>query len=293
MPPIRYRSAEEDSARWRDFPLRPGDVVISSRSKHGTTWMQMIVALLVFRTPRLPAPLAALSPWLDWLVVPPGETYARLAAQRHRRFVKTHTPLDGLPLDPHVTYVVVARHPLDAAVSLWHQSANLDRERIRQLTGAPTAGRPVHQPLHDWLTAWIERTVDPADALDSLPGVLHHLSDAWSRREAANVLLVHYADLQTDLAGQMRRVAAALGITVDPGTWPGLVEAATFAAMRSRSAELAPDPVGVLKDPDAFFRSGRSGSWRPVLSTAEHQRYLRRAAGLAPADLRDWLHRPD
>jgi hypothetical protein len=55
--PIRYQSAEEDSARWSGFPFREGDIVISARSKSGTTWMQMICALLVFRTPDLPAPL--------------------------------------------------------------------------------------------------------------------------------------------------------------------------------------------------------------------------------------------
>ena len=79
----------------------------------------------------------------DWLGAPQQDVYKRLAAQRHRRFIKTHTPLDGVPLDPRVHYVVVARHPLDMAVSLYHQGANLDRARIRQLTGAaPVAGEP-------------------------------------------------------------------------------------------------------------------------------------------------------
>jgi hypothetical protein len=30
----------------------------------------MIRALLIFQTPELPAPLARLSPWLDWLIIP-------------------------------------------------------------------------------------------------------------------------------------------------------------------------------------------------------------------------------
>src|SRR5690349_4032189 len=120
--PVRYRSSDEDSARWLGFPPRPGDIVISTRSKSGTTWMQMICALLIFQTPDLPAPLAELSPWLDWLTSPADEVYAELAAQPHRRFIKTHTPLDGVPLHEQCTYVVVARHPLDMAVSLHHQS---------------------------------------------------------------------------------------------------------------------------------------------------------------------------
>ena len=83
--PFRYQSPDEDSARWLGFPFRDGDIVISSRSKTGTTWVQMICALLIFRTPQLPAPLAQLSPWLDHLIVPPEQVYARLTAQHHRR----------------------------------------------------------------------------------------------------------------------------------------------------------------------------------------------------------------
>ena len=149
--PFRYRSPEEDSARWLGFPFRDGDIVISTRSKTGMTWVQMICALLVFQTPELPAPLGQLSPWLDHLIAPRDQVYARLAAQRHRRFIKTHTPLDGIPLDPRATYLVTARHPLDMAVSLYHQGGNIDRARVRQLTGrpGPAGPPPPRKPLHD------------------------------------------------------------------------------------------------------------------------------------------------
>lgn len=291
--PVRYTSPEEDSARWLGFPFRDGDIVISTRSKSGTTWLQMICALLVFGTPDLPAPLAQLSPWLDWLVTPRVEVRARLAAQTHRRFVKTHTPLDGVPLDPRATYVVVARHPLDMAVSLYHQGDNLDRERLAALTGAAaTAPRRPRLELRDWLLEWALRDADPRDELDSLPGVLWHLSDAWARRDALNVVLVHYHDLSTDLDGEMRRLAGRLGVTVDEAAWPALVDAAGFDRMRARAAELAPDPAGVMKDRAAFFRRGRSGAGREVLSGDEMARYHERAARLAPADLLAWLHRP-
>ena len=91
--------------------------------------------------------------------------YARLAAQPHRRFVKTHTPLDGVAIDPRATYIVVARHPLDMAVSLYHQGGNLDRERIAELTGqpAPTGPPAPRPPLREWLRGWIDRDVDPRE----------------------------------------------------------------------------------------------------------------------------------
>ncbi|XTZ16815.1 sulfotransferase domain-containing protein [Micromonospora echinospora] len=291
--PVRYRSAEEDSGRWLAFPLRPGDIVVSTRSKSGTTWMQTICALLIFQTVDLPAPLAQLSPWLDWLITPRQQVYDQLAAQQHRRFIKTHTPLDGLPIAPHVSYIVVARHPLDMAVSLYHQGGNIDRERLRQLTGAPQSDDtpPAPPPLRSWLVRWTESDRNPREAMDSLPGVLWHLTDAWRRRDEPNVLLVHYDDLLADLEGEMRRIAAWLGIDVPAERWATLVEAATFDAMRQRAQILVPDAVGVFKDRRAFFRTGRSGAGEALLSAEELNRYHRRTAELAPPDFLAWLHR--
>jgi len=250
-------------------------------------------ALLIFDGPEFPAPLGRLSPWLDQMIRPLDQAYAAYDAQQHRRFIKTHTPLDGIPLDARATYVVVARHPLDAAVSLYHQGDNLDRDRIRRLTGQPESNAPASpRPLlHEWLLAWIDDRARPEDQLDSLPGVLWHLSDAWARRGEPNVVLVHYDDLVIDLEGEMRRLAPLLGITVRDDTWPGLLAAATFDSMRSRAQRAAPNPDSVLKDPAAFFRRGTSGAGREVLTTDEMARYHARTAQLAPPDLLAWLHR--
>ena len=287
---VRYRSSDDDSDRWSGFPFRDGDIVISTRSKSGTTWMQMICALLVFGSPDLPAPLAEISPWVDHRVEPVAGVLARLEAQTHRRFMKTHTPLDGIPVDPRATYVVVARHPLDMAVSLYHQGDNLDRERLAELTGSPVRPRAPRPGLHDWLVRWTTADVTALEQPDSLVGVLHHLTDAWLR-DRPNILLVHYDDLLADLDHEMRRVADRLGVEVPAESWPLLVGAATFDAMRSRSEQLVPDTLGVLKDRSRFFRSGRSGTGREVLSPEELATYDRRVAALAPPDLVAWLHR--
>ena len=299
--PHRYVSDEEDSARWTGFPFRGGDIVISTRSKTGTTWVQMICALLIFQTPELPAPLGRLSPWLDHLIRPREDVVAMLEAQDHRRFIKTHTPLDGIPIDPRATYVVTGRHPLDAAVSLYYQGANIDRAKVRALTGAPEPAVPdqarPRRPLHDWLMAyvtgdakpWIARP-DPRDDLDSLPGLMWHLSDAWARRNKPNVLLVHYADLSADLAGEMHRIAGRLGIEIPDARWPALVQAATFESMKRTPETLVPT-AGILKSDAAFFRRGTSGAGREVLDAGELAIYQARVAGLGPPGLLAWLDR--
>jgi aryl sulfotransferase len=290
-PPVRYRSADEDSGRWIGFPFRDGDIVISARSKTGTTWVQMICALLIFQTPDLPDSLDRLSPWLDFLTTPRDEVYARLAAQEHRRFIKTHTPLDGIPLDHRVTYLVTARHPLDMAVSLHHQGDNIDRRRMRQLTGQPEPTDPPRprKPVREWLLDWIDRDADPRAEMDSLPGVMWHLSDAWARRAEPHVLLVHYDRLAADLDGEMRRLAAHLGIAVPEQSWPRLVHAATFDKMRADAEQFVPGG-GVLKSSAAFFRRGRSGAGREILTNEEIAHYHTRAALMAPPDMLRWLH---
>ena len=292
MPARRYVSPEEDSGRWLRFGFREGDIVVSARSKHGTTWVQTILLLLIHQQPDLPAPLAQLSPWLDHLVEPLDAVVARLDAQAHRRVIKTHTPLDGVPLEDEVTYVVIARHPLDAAVSLYYQGANIDRERLRQLVGGTTGDRDTAAPpaVEQWLRSWIDAETDPAESLDSLPGVMWHLSDAWKRRDEPNIVLVHYDELLRDLSGEMQRLADRLHIEVPNPCWNDLVEAATFRQMRARAERLVPDASGILRDKKAFFRQGRSGAARELIGDKYLRRYRDRVRALAPLDLLAWLH---
>ncbi|MFI5959127.1 sulfotransferase domain-containing protein [Cryptosporangium sp. NPDC051539] len=153
----------------------------------------MICALLIFRTPRLPAPLTGLSPWVDMRLRPIDDLRAELDQQRHRRFLKTHTPLDGLPAAPGVTYLVIGRDPRDVAVSMDHHRAHLDDHRIRALLGESTE-TPAAPPTVDQrrrILRWINDERPPTVNLDSLRSVVAHLDQAWSRRHDPAVVLLH------------------------------------------------------------------------------------------------------
>jgi aryl sulfotransferase len=79
----------------------------------GTTWMQQIVNLLIFQSPE-PRPLGELSPWLDNRIHLPIEVVLpKIEAQTHRRFLKSHLPLDALPIYDEVKYIHVARAVLN------------------------------------------------------------------------------------------------------------------------------------------------------------------------------------
>jgi len=121
---VRYHTSFTDSARWDGFVFRTGDIVISTPAKCGTTWLQMICALEIFKSATFGRPLDQVSPWLDVLLRPLTGVLADLGAQAHRRFIKTHTPLDGLPFDDRVTYLCASRDPRDVAVSLDSHARN-------------------------------------------------------------------------------------------------------------------------------------------------------------------------
>ncbi len=120
-----YQNYVLDSTRWQHYQPRADDIVISTPPKSGTTWTQEIVRQLVFcgqsdAPERDSLALRQVSPWLDHRRFPLDETLNRLEAQQHRRFIKTHLPLDGLPFLPQVKYIVVGRDARDTAMSMWN-----------------------------------------------------------------------------------------------------------------------------------------------------------------------------
>ena len=299
----RYRSIVADSQRWDGFELRDDDIVISTPAKCGTTWMQMLCALLVFQTPELPDRLTELSPWLDMQTAPRDEVVAALEAQEHRRFIKSHTPLDGLPYDERVTYICVGRDPRDVAVSWDNHFANMNLEvfigaraaavGLDDLAEVMPDGPPIPpEDPRERFWQWVEDDTEPGGGTSNLRATLHHLSTFWEVREEPNVVLFHYTDLKADLEGQLRRLAAALAVELDEDRVSELVQAATFDSMRDRAERLAPEVQtdGFWNDTNRFFHAGSSGQWHQFMGPEDAERYEKRVSTLASPDLAAWAH---
>jgi aryl sulfotransferase len=248
----RYEGSMYDSNRWDGFELRPGDIIIiSTPPKCGTTWTQMICALLILQEPELPLPLDTLSPWIDMVTRARTDVFADLEAQTHRRFIKTHTPLDGIPNDPTVTYICVGRDPRDVGLSMDHHIDNTDigaflsqRERAAAIDGIepgplrPPRPRPDGERDRFW--QWVDDETPSTQVGSSLRRTVEHLQTFRDAAGDLDVVYLHYDDLKADLEGQMRQLAARLGIDVDEHRWPRLVQAATFESMRSRAGTTVP-----------------------------------------------------
>jgi aryl sulfotransferase len=293
-----YRAFAYDSRRWANYKPRDNDIVIATYPKCGTTWTQRLVSMLVFRS-AAPCALSEVSPWIDRRFGPGAEeTLAKLEAQTHRRFIKSHLPLDALPIYDTVKYIHVARDGRDACMSFHNHSSSFtpgaleDMDRIG--LGDETIGRPyprvtaAFRPFYfDWINEapW-ETTLCPL----SQTNFFDFETTFWSERRRENVLLVHYNDLKQDLEGELRRLAAFLDIDIAEELWPQFAAAGSFEAMRRDGDDLMPEAARAWKGgAKTFLNKGTNGRWRDLLTPEDIALYTDKAKRELPPACAQWL----
>jgi aryl sulfotransferase len=121
--------------------------------KSGTTWMQQIVSQLVFRGAE-GISLDHVSPWLECILpLYPPDAVQTLEAQTHRRFIKTHLPLDCLVFSQRAKYIYVARDGRDALWSIHNHVMSMKGE-IRAAMRAAGGQAPPEAPV-EFFRFWL------------------------------------------------------------------------------------------------------------------------------------------
>ena len=184
---------------WNGFAFRDDDVVIGTYAKSGTTWTQQIVGQLIFEG-RADVDVGEMSPWVD-LRVPPREVkLPAIEAQTHRRFLKTHLPVDALVFSPKARYVYVARDGRDVLWSMWNHHRNANAAWYGALNDTPgLVGEPIAPPpatIREYYHDWLDRDGHPFWPF------WENVRSWWNARHLPNVLLVHFADLKADMEGR-------------------------------------------------------------------------------------------
>jgi aryl sulfotransferase len=293
-----YRNHHLDSTRWRIFQPRDDDIIVTTSYKSGTTWMQQILHLLIFKETKDALPVGLVSPWIDERIHGPlEELEAGIAAQTHRRFVKSHLPLDGLPYYPQVKYVVVARDARDVFMSFWNHYRNYTNdvmERLNERTGwtgdrlpQPPAEAAIHETWRSWMTrGWFEWESEGWPFW----GNLHHTQTYWRYRDLDNIALFHYSDLLADLRGQVSRLAEYLDIAVTDDELDRVVESATFDQMKKDYKPMDEALRGSFKGgSNAFIFKGTNGRWRDVLDATDLTLYEAAKERILKPDCATWL----
>jgi hypothetical protein len=271
-----------------DMANQSGIVWIASYPKSGNTWMRAFLHNLV----RLRSgeegeqdinEMARFSTWdLDkkryaaFLGFEPDNTTHRkeIAATRHAVhreiadtrpgliLIKTH---NGLVMDRgHSTVnfdvtagaIYVVRNPLDVAISYAHHSGGTVDAAIARMavTGAETTGSDA--AVYEVHGSWSEHVW------------------SWTRTPHRAMRVVRYEDMLADPEKAFAAVARHLLIDTTQQLLIEAIERSTFARLAAQEKE-----KGFRERPKnadrSFFREGRAGQWKDVLTTAQIDRIIR------------------
>lgn len=290
-----YRNWCVDSTRWSHFITRAGDVTVVTPYKSGTTWMLNIVGHFVFNDLRQ-RDLRSFGRWLEAPWRPIADEIADLDAMPHRRVMKTHLALDGLPYDPAHKYIYVGRDLRDAFMSLWHHHSHYTPELWDVMANTAEANGVAMSPpcpadVRSFYADWISRGWFDWEH-DGFPywSATHHLKTWWDFRHLPNVRFVHFNDLLADLEGEIAGIAAFLGCDLGAKRYGEIASLCTFAAMK-RDAEIVNPGAhfGFRGGPATFINKGTNGRWREVLTQTDLLLYREAVARVLPSDAVAWL----
>ena len=290
-----YQCHHFDSTRWNYYLPRSDDIIVATSYKAGTTWTQGIIANLLFPEGDFPQPPAAMSPWIDMRFAPLEMFLENIEAQHHRRFLKTHLPLDGMRYEPDVKYVYVSRDGRDVFMSLWNHYSNMKPEAIEHMNFIPgRVGEDFPAPpddIHAFWDTWVSRSLFEHEH-GGWP-YWSHLSNVqswWDYRHLDNIEFFHYNDLLQDSAGEIARLAEYLEIDVPESCWSRILDAVSFDGMKCRGEEYAPAGGSFWNGgAQTFLHKGTNGRWQGLLGDAELAQYDSLCEKALTPECRHWL----
>lgn len=278
-----------DATVWDHFIYRNDDIVIASYAKAGTTLVQQIVAQLIFDS-RDDVDVASISPWIDSVYPDKRSKLNLLEAQTHRRFFKTHLPVDALTFSDRAKYIYIGRDGRDIALSLFdHQNAARQDAPLSADKKPPSANglkvlAPTQTSVCDYFETWLERDGHPFWPF------WENLRSWWQVRMLPNVLFVHYTDLVADTGKQVKRIADFLELPLSEGRLPAILANCSLVSMRANARLYVPHGAGLWKDDGrSFFNKGQNGRWIDVLPPEMSIKFEKKAVMELGIDCARWM----
>ena len=277
-----------DSTIWNDFEFRDNDIFIATYAKSGTTWLQQIISQLIFNGEE-GLEGAEMSPWVDLRVPPKEVKLPAIEQQTHRRFLKTHLPVDALVFSPKSKYIYIGRDGRDVVWSMYNHHVNANDLWYQALNDTPgRVGPPIEKPpesiveyYHDWLNK---------DGHPFWP-FWENVQSWWEIRNLPNVYMLHFANLKSDMPGEIKKIAEFLEIEIDPDKWDDILKHCSFEYMKEHATQSVP-LGGAFWDGGSktFINKGVNGRWKDVLSQEDSSKYEEMAVEKFGEDCARWIN---
>lgn len=221
----------------------PADAFIVGYPKSGNTWMQHLLAALVFGLD------GRLTP--DSLVqdlVPDLHSVSSYKRYLTPTFFKTH----DLPQPRFRRVIYLVRDGRDALVSYFHHLAALK------------------SPLADW-----EKL---ATGEGIFPCPWHKHVDSWlANPYGSDLIVVKYEALKKNPVRELRRICDFAGLERDRRTQRFAAQTSTFKVMKEKESKFGWASPAWPKD-KAFLRRGQIGSYRDEIPLSALETFMKRSA---------------
>lgn len=276
-----------DSTVWNEFKIRDNDIIISTYGKSGTTWMQQIIGQMLLG-PDPDLAVGELSPWVDFRVPPKEVKIPMIEGQTHRRFLKTHLPVDALVFSSQAKYIYIGRDARDVVWSLYNHHVTANQDWYNALNKSPgLVGPPIEAPPKDvfqYWKDWLEK--------DGFPfwSFWENAKSWWDIRNRPNVYFIHFNNLKKDMSKEMKKLASFLGISVKKENWETILEYCSFDWMKAHAPKVAPLGGSLWEGgAQSFIHKGTNGRWKDTLTSEDIKKYENRGLNELGEDCLKWF----
>lgn len=240
-----------DQSLWNNLKRRKDDILITTYCKFGHLRMQMIVKELIKAST---GEHIKHLPWVELRQQKSAERINRLNNSNGRSILRSHLPADAIHKDVG-KYIFVGRDPRDLVFNIFQFLMGTTQEWYDYFEKQKG---PIMRPPQDFQRfweAWMEN-----DGMPLWP-YFSHLQSWWEKRNAENVLLIHFLDFKENMEKELRGISEFLDLEVRPERWAALVKACDYSKI-SQSCLEEPN----MKDP--FWNGGSKLNEEVVISTA-------------------------
>lgn len=202
----------------------------------------------------------------------------------HRRFIKTHTPLDGISYFPSCEYLLAYRGPKGACFSRRNHLLNMQN---------PPDLPQLAADFNEGFRAWVEELFEPgAGGQRSLEAFIQHFCSFRNYQHLENFHFFHYSDVKTKLDAVVCRIAEKFGMKLAQNEVARNDKAVSFDGKKKNASAFSP---GTGKQPfksdEVFFSSGKNNQWQGILNETELDNYTRRLKERLPSNEIQWLEK--
>ena len=261
---------------WGSFPFRDDDIIIASTIKSGTTWLQQIIAQLIFKG-EFNKKMNNVSVWLDTLRnLNEKEIIELVEKQEHRRFLKTHSPASIVlnNRNKNTKYIFITRDFRDVVWSFYNHFINskyVVREN-NEFTNTIRRMKNSYNPYEFWnITMENIDFFKKCKSYKIIWSYFHTIKTWLEHKNNDNILILHFNDLKKDLKGNINKISEFLGYDYNEKIMNEVYKKSTFEWMKGNSKKCA--PLLFKNNSSNFINKGTNKRWKNSLTQNDILKY--------------------